>query len=68
MQIIPYNSEQLRWHLTNNAFGLSDKTANKIIKQCELVNSGTLSIHDKIAPKSNVTIGDMLDDLQIDYN
>ena len=66
--IIPFTSEQLQWHLQGNVFGLSQKTIDKIVEQCNLVNMRQLSLDDEIAEGSGITIADMLIDLKIDFN
>lgn len=67
--IIPYTSDQLSWHLHNNATPrLNSDTVNKIVEQCNLVNMGQMDLSDEIVTGSNITIADMLSDLHIDYN
>jgi hypothetical protein len=67
-QVVPYNREQLHWHLNNNAFGMSPETIEQIISQCEGLNEGLHLLTDEIAPNTGVSFGEMLTDLQIDYN
>lgn len=67
--IIPYTSEQLTWHLQNNVQpSINKQTIQKIVEQCNLVNMGEMELTDEIAPGSNITVADMLTDLNIDYN
>jgi hypothetical protein len=66
-QIIPYNANQLYWHLTYNVFGLASQTIDKIVEQCNLVNEGKMDLDDEIVKGSGVTMADMLEDLKIDF-
>lgn len=67
--IIPYTSAQLQYHLQNNAMPrLNSTTIDKIVEQCNLVNMGHMELEDEIAPGSGVTVAQMLEDLQIDFN
>jgi hypothetical protein len=65
---IPYTSQQLTWHLQNNVEPrLNSHTIEKIVSQCNLVNMGEMSLMDEIAPGANITVAEMLQDLNIDY-
>ena len=65
---IPFTSRELWWHLQHNVIGLTPKTIDKIVEQCNLVNMGELSLDDEIAPGSNTTVAEMLEDLKIEFN
>lgn len=66
--VIPYTSQQLLWHLGNNVFRLNRETQEKIVEQCQLVNMGIMRLTDEIAPQAGITIAEMLEDLNIEYN
>jgi hypothetical protein len=66
--IIPYNSEQLRYHLANNVQPYLNHTAiEAIVKICGKVNAGEMSLDDQIAPNMNepCTVAEMIEDLKI---
>lgn len=66
---IPYTSNQLQWHLQNNVEPkLNESTIQKIITVCNFVNMGQSKLEDFVSCYTDVTIGEMLDDLKIDYN
>ena len=65
--IIPYTSAGIRWHLTNNVFGLTDYTIDNIVLMCEKVNRGEVDIHSDHL-NIGCTPAEMLADLQIEYN
>jgi hypothetical protein len=66
--IIPYTSDQLEWHLQNNAMPkLNKSTIDKIVEQCNLVNMGAMNLNDEIEAGANITVAEMLEDLQIDF-
>lgn len=63
--IIPYTTSQLRWHLTNNLWGLTDYTIDNIIKTINMVKRGKWTLD--YDPMIGCTIAEMLDDLKIEY-
>lgn len=65
-QIIPYTPTALTWHLKNNVRGLTDYTISNIIKLCSEINKGKKKLTDDMM--IGCSIGEMLDDLRIDYN
>lgn len=66
--IIPYSSDALTWHLSANTFGMQPSTIERIVNTCEAVNRGEKSLEDELTPDAGITVAEMLDDLQIDYN
>lgn len=63
---IPYNADQLRYHLANNVQPYLNYTAiEAIIKVCDKVNAGELSLDDIIAPHTDCTVAEMIEDLKL---
>lgn len=55
------------WHLGANVFGLSDEAHNGILDTVRRFNAGEIGPDDEIKEGAGVTVAQMFEDLQIDW-